>query len=46
VTKLPKKITPKTYTLEQMSQDLESLYICKLIVDEVNERLVSTLEAS
>ncbi len=29
-----------------MQQDLESLYICKLIVDELNERLVSTLEKS
>ena len=46
VTKLPMKISPKSYTLDHMRQDLESLYICKLIVEELNERLVSTLEAS
>ena len=46
VTKLPKKITPKSYKLDVMQQDLESLYICKLIVEELNERLVSNLEES
>ena len=45
VVKLPKKISAKTYNLEEMKQDLESIFICKLIVDELNERLISKIDS-
>jgi hypothetical protein len=41
IAKLPKKISPSSYKLEVMKQDLESIFICKLIVDDLNERLIS-----
>jgi hypothetical protein len=45
VVKLPKKISAKTYNLQEMSHDLESIFICKLIVDELNERLITKIDS-
>ena len=45
VVKLPKKISEKSYKLKVMKQDLESIFICKLIVDELNERLISKIDS-
>lgn len=43
--KLPKKITEKTQDLEYMKSDITSQIICKLIVDEMNKRLISLVQS-
>jgi hypothetical protein len=44
--KLPKKYKDaKTYNIECIKQDLESIFICKLIVDDLNERLISSIDS-
>ena len=45
IAKLPKKISPSSYKLDVMRQDLESIFICKLIVDDLNERLISQINS-
>ncbi len=42
--KLPKVLNEETYTLKAMSNDLESIVICKMIVDEMNDRLISVVD--
>jgi hypothetical protein len=43
--KLPKNINEEHYSLQAMSADLESIIICKLIVDEMNDRMINVINS-
>lgn len=45
VVKRPIKISEQSYNLEVMEKDLESLVFCRLIVEELNERLISKVNS-
>lgn len=45
VVKLPKDINPKHYNLEEMKHDIEAMFVCSHIVNEFNERLISTIDS-
>lgn len=42
--KLPKTMSSDTYNIAGMSTDLETIIICKMIVDEMNDRLISVID--
>ena len=45
VVKLPKNVNPKTYNLQEMKNDIEAMFICKHIVNEFNDKLISTIDS-
>ena len=45
VVKIPMDINPKTYNLEEMKNDIEAQFICSHIVNEFNERMISSIDS-
>ena len=45
VAKLPKDLRPKTYNLEEMKNDIEAMFVCSHIVNEFNEKLISSIDS-
>ncbi len=43
VAKLPKVYSKKKYNLEELSKDLESIFICQHLANDFNELIVSYL---
>lgn len=37
---MPKNLDPKTYHLDVMKNDIESMFICSHIVNDFNERII------
>ena len=45
VVKVPKDINPATYHPEEMKKDIEAMFICSHIVNELNNRLISLVDS-
>jgi len=41
VAKLPKSTDPKSYNLDVMKKDIESMFICSHIVNDFNEHIIN-----
>lgn len=45
VVKVPKDINPITYNIVEMKNDMEAMFICTLIVNEFNEKIISLVDS-
>ena len=45
VVKIPKDVNPVTYNFDDMQKEIEAMIICKHIVSEFNDKIITLLDA-